>query len=247
MTERRYDDAEVAAIFERAARAPDGAVVRHAPQREGMTLAELQAIGREVGIAPDAIAVAAQDVGRSSAPPARRFMGLPVGVGRTVQLDRRLTDADWERIVGDLRETFDARGTLHRDGSLRQWTNGNLQVLLEPTATGDRIRLRTRKGDAPGMLGGGLGMMVASAAISALNLAQGGFPDVGALLAVASLGLGGAGMFGASALRLPRWARTRQRQMDEVAARIAQMAAAPAVPALPGEPAVASDETRRIP
>jgi len=30
------------------------------------------------------------------------------GVGRTVDLERRLTDAEWDQLVVDLRETFDA-------------------------------------------------------------------------------------------------------------------------------------------
>jgi hypothetical protein len=248
MTERRYDDAQAAAIFERAA---EGSLVRHTPhqdQHEGMTLAELQAIGREVGIPAESIALAAREVAQGSAPPARRFMGFPVGVGRVVQLDRRLTDEEWERIVVDLRDTFDARGTVRREGSLRQWTNGGLQVLLEPTPAGDRVRLRTTKTDARGMLVGGLGMMFASAAIAALNAVQGGFPDAGAALAVGSLGLAGAGMFGSSALRLPRWAQTRQRQMDEVAARIAQMTSSPALPREStgaGGATGAPDESRR--
>jgi hypothetical protein len=239
MTERRYDDAEAAAIFERAA---EGSLVRRAAQQEGMTLAELQAIGREVGIPAESIALAAQTVGQGSAPPVRRFMGFPIGVGRIVQLERRLSDAEWERIVVDLRETFDARGTLRTEGSLRQWTNGSLQVLLEPTATGDRVRLRTSKSDAPGMLGGGLGMVTFSAVMATIAAVQGALADTGFIMAVSTVGLAGAGMFGSSALRLPRWARTRQRQMDEVAARIAQMAAQPS---LPGESGPGTAETRR--
>jgi hypothetical protein len=243
MTERRYDDAEVAAIFERAAEAPEGPLVRYAPQREGMTLAELQAIGREVGIPAESIALAAQTVSQGSAPPARRFMGFPIGVARTVQLERRLTDAEWERIVVDLRETFEARGSVRSEGSLRQWTNGNLQVLLEPTATGDRVRLRTTKSDATGMLGGGLGMVGASVGMGALAAVQGAFGDTGMVMAISFLGILGAGMFGSSAIRVPRWARTRQQQMEEVAARIAHMASAPS---LPDESIAATDDARRI-
>lgn len=239
MTERRYDDAEAAAIFERAA---EGSLVRRAPQHEGMTLAELQAIGREVGIPAESIALAAREVGHGSAPPTRRFMGFPVGVGRTVQLERRLTDTEWERIVVDLRETFDARGTVRSEGSLRQWTNGNLQVLLEPTATGDRVRLRTTMGDARGALGAGAGMVAASTMLGGLAAAQGAFADTGMMMATGFLGILGAGMFGLMALRLPRWARTRQRQMDEVAARIAHMTSSPL---LPDESSAAADEPRR--
>ena len=61
MSERRYNDEEVAAIFLRAAEEPQAAPVR-VPREEGLTLRELQEIGREVGIPPDAVAQAAQTV-----------------------------------------------------------------------------------------------------------------------------------------------------------------------------------------
>jgi hypothetical protein len=43
-----------------------------------------------------------------------------------VHLARKLTDEEWERFVAHVRETFDARGTMTSEGSLRQWSNGNL-------------------------------------------------------------------------------------------------------------------------
>ena len=61
MAERRYNDKEIAAIFRAAAETPPGAQ-REVPEDEGLTLADLQAIGREVGMAPDAIAHAARTV-----------------------------------------------------------------------------------------------------------------------------------------------------------------------------------------
>lgn len=226
MSERRYDEAEVAAIFERAAEAsPSGP--RQASPADGLTLAELQAIGREVGIAPESIALAARTVGLEAPAAPRRFLGLPIGVARTVQLDRRLSAEEWERIVVDLRETFNARGSVRSQGSLRQWTNGNLQALLEPTATGDRIRLRTTKGDAMGRLVAGLGMVAVSATTILATVAQGGVGAAGTLAGMGLLGVAGAGMFASTALRLPRWADRRERQMEEVAARVALAATTP--------------------
>ena len=226
MTQRRYDEAEVAAIFQRAAEAaaPPGAGAASAAQ--GLTLAELQEIGRDVGIPADAIALAAQTVGQAGPLTSRRFLGLPLGVAHSANLGRRLSEEEWERLVVDLRETFDARGRVTSHGSLRQWTNGNLQALLEPTAAGHRIRLRTTKGDAVGMLAGGLAMVGTSVALLATAAVQGALGDAGMVAATGFLGLTGAGMFATSALRLPRWARTRRRQLEEVAAR-AVLASAP--------------------
>ena len=154
MTDRRYDDDEVAAIFAKTAEGPQNAPLQ-AASHEGMTLAELQDIGREVGIAPDAVARAAQALAIRPTTDAQTFLGMPLEVGRTIELGRKLTDAEWEHLVGELRVVFKARGKVSSGGSLRQWTNGNLQALLEPTPTGQRLRLSTRKGDVRGwtMLG----------------------------------------------------------------------------------------------
>jgi len=59
MTDRRYNDDEVSAIFLAAAEGPQ-ATSLSVPRSEGLTLADLQEIGREVGIAPEAVAQAAR-------------------------------------------------------------------------------------------------------------------------------------------------------------------------------------------
>lgn len=217
MAERRFNESEVAAIFEQATKTlPPGAA--DASGSEGMTLVELQEIGREVGIPAGSIALAAQSIGRSPAA-SRTLWGLPVGVERTIELSRPLSDAEWERFVVDLRETFSARGTMTGQGSLRQWTNGNLQALLEPTATGQRIRLRTVKGNATLSLTVGAGMMGLSSLLLVVATVQGALADLGMVTALSMLGVAGAVMAGSTALRLPQWARTRRRQMEEIAAR----------------------------
>ncbi|HEY8165512.1 MAG TPA: hypothetical protein VIF83_08165 [Gemmatimonadaceae bacterium] len=222
MTERRFNEAEVAAIFERAAEAQQ---TRRVPlaSSEGMTLAEIQEIGRDVGIAPEELAQAAKAIAIAGQPSSRYFLGLPIGVGLTVDLDRNLTDQEWERLVSDLRATFDARGKLRQEGSLRQWYNGNLQANVEPTATGHRLRLRTVKGDARGSIGGGLAMLGFAAVAFVTAALRGGFADVGMMTGLATVAATGAAMAGVSAFRLPGWARLRRGQMQEVAARVASL------------------------
>jgi hypothetical protein len=218
MTERRYTDDEAAAIFERAARNQQ-AVRRQLPSTDGMTLSDLQEIGREVGIPAEMIAEAAGGVAVQTRPARRTFLGLPIGVGRTVDLPRRLTENEWERLVVDLRETFSARGHVRVDGSLRQWTNGNLQALLEPTATGQRLRLQTIKGDSRSFIGTGLALAGAGGVTFIIN-ALGGGVDWGALSSVGVLVTMGLGMFGVGAGRLPSWAKTRASQMESIAERV---------------------------
>lgn len=220
MTERLYSEDEVAAIFERAAEAQKSAR-RLLPPGDGMSLAELEEIGRDVGIPPELVARAARSLDQVGRPASRTFLGLPIGVGRTVDLGRRLSEEEWERLVVDLRETFDARGRVRYDGPFRQWTNGNLQALLEPTATGHRLRLQTVKGDARGLMAGGLGLLGAAAATLIAMAITGGLSGAGSLTGVGFMSLMGLGLFGIGALRLPGWARTRRRQMEAVASRLA--------------------------
>jgi hypothetical protein len=217
MTERRYDDEEVAAIFEQAS-TTERTGLPASPEGRGVTLAALQDIGREVGISPEAIAQAARALDRTGRPKSRTFMGLTIGVGRTVEFDRPLSDADWERLVADLRETFEARGVVRYDGPFRQWTNGNLQALVEPTASGHRVRLQTVKGDSRALMTGGLGMLGMSLAAFIAIGATAGIAEAGSTAGL--LGAMGLGMFGIGALRLPAWARRRKAQIDDVLARL---------------------------
>ena len=218
MTDRRYNDKEMAAIFRAATEGLPGPR-REVSREEGMTLADLQAIGREVGISPDAVAQAAQALDISRGPASRTFLGLPIGVARTVNLNRRLTDAEWERLVVQLRDVFDARGTTRSDGSFRQWTNGNLQVLLEPTETGHRLRFRTVHGAARASIGAGVAALGASAAVALASAMSGHLADAGP--GMAFFVAVGVGMIANGALRLPGWARLRRRQMEALAAQIA--------------------------
>lgn len=228
MPERRYSDEEVAAIFERAAKSQAGLQRQQQPHAvsDGMTLGELQQIGRDVGIPADLVASAAREVDLAGRPTERKYLGLPIGVGRTVELPRRLTDDEWERVVADLRETFDARGKLRSEGSTRMWSNGNLQVMLEPTATSHRLRMRTVKGNAGAYVTGGIGIVVASV-LSAGFRTMGGVVDIGMLAGLSTMTALGLGMIAAGTLRLPSWAKTRSRQMEEIAARTVALTEAP--------------------
>jgi hypothetical protein len=216
MSERRYTDSEVAEIFQRATEAPHpqrGALV----SSDGMTLAELQEIGREAGIAPESVARAAHSLMIAPTPTLRRFLGMPIAVGRSVDLERKITDAEWEQIVVDLRHTFDARGRVREEGSFRQWTNGNLQALVEPTPTGNRLRLKTLNANARTLMMAGAAMAGVGAA-TVIGAMVGG-ADI-AMNSAVQIGTIGAALFVVGAARLPRWARLRQRQMEEVIGRV---------------------------
>jgi hypothetical protein len=147
---------------------------------------------------------------------------LPIGVGRTVSLQRTLTEEEWERLVVDLRDTFDARGRLRSDGGFRQWTNGNLQALLEPTPTGHRLRLRTLKGDAYSLITAGLSVVAFDAFVFVLRALQARPLNPAIVLILGAVGIA---MVGLGAIQIPGWAKLRQQQMEEIIARLTEPSA----------------------
>jgi hypothetical protein len=219
MTERRYTDEEVAAIFKQAAET-ESAVSPVPAEGNGTTLAALQEIGREVGISPAAIAHAAVSLERAGKPAKRTFLGFPIGVGRTVEFDRPLTDAEWESLVGDLRETFHARGRVQYDGPFRQWTNGNLQALVEPTPDGHRLRLETTNGASRRLMTVGIALIVGSAAAWIAIALFGTLSNPGSISGIGFTTAAGIAMFASGSLRLPVWSRRRRAQIEAVTARL---------------------------
>ncbi|MEJ2541541.1 MAG: hypothetical protein P8188_16510 [Gemmatimonadota bacterium] len=238
--ERRYDEDQIAEIFRRATQEAGRARLRpgdaeSSPPAGGLTLDELQEIGREVGIDPAAVRRGAAALDRVSGGPGqvtRRAAFSPLAVARTTPLARPLTDQEWTRVVLDLRETFDARGTIQAQGGFREWTNGNLQAMLEPTPEGERFRIRSRKSAGEVPIIGGLFMVTLAVVVALITLATGTplaevLRETGILTALGGLG------FVVGSASLKRWADTRQSQMAAVSERVALLAATP--PATPEE------------
>jgi hypothetical protein len=212
---RRYGDEEVREIFSLAT--TSGARDPSLPaESDGLTLDELKRIGQEAGIEPAHVAQAAERLdARGRTAPVRRSFGLPVGVSRVVDLPRAPTDREWEQLISQFRTTFGTQGHTTTSGGLREWSQGNLHISVEPTERGEQLRLRTLKGDAMALNGLGLVLGGMSVLMGAVVTAA-GEPEK----ALAVLGMfGGMSLaaFGANLVRLPRWARERERQMEAVA------------------------------
>jgi hypothetical protein len=209
MAERRYSDEQAREIFERAA--SDERLTPPRASERGFTLAELQSIGGEAGLEPERIAEAAASLSAQGGPlPRRTAWGLPVAVGRLVDLPRAPTDREWGMMVGELRATFGATGRASSQGNLREWSNGNLVVAIEPTESGYRLRSQTLKGSAMPLNFVGVGIL----AVGVFGLANGA-TDLNTFIMSAV----GVGALIANYVRLPRWADTRERQMEYIAGR----------------------------
>jgi hypothetical protein len=217
--ERRFNEAEIAAIIERATNWSEPRR-QPVPPGAGLTLDQIQEIGREIGIAPNVIAGMADVVKEGGTTVIERFLGLPLRVERNVKLRRDFSEDEWDQVVADLREIFNAAGVLKEDGSLRQWSNGNLQVVLEVNAISQLIRLRTFKGNALVLLGAGLGICGAATAALVATFLNNAATDRRLVTVLALMVVAGAAIVGVTALSLGPWARRRREQMSEVAARV---------------------------
>lgn len=223
--ERRYQDDEMRRIFEAASALPEeadtvpGRTLAAPDGGGGFSLAELQDIGREVGLEPDRVAAAAAALDRPASAPApqRRLLGLPLSAGRTVALPRAPTDEEWEILVSEFRRTFEARGKVSGHGALREWTNGNLHAFVERTEEGHRLRMGTVKGGAVPTALGGAGALLFGIPIALGEFAKGQTAD--GLIVMLIFVLSGLVMLAGSLGRLPAWARSRQAQMDGLAER----------------------------
>lgn len=225
MTERRYGDDEVREIFSLATTGDPRD--RSLPVESGApTLAELQRIGQEAGIEPARVAEAAQRLdARGRLAPVRRSFGLPVGLTRVVDLPRAPTDREWEKLISEFRTTFETLGRATSSGGLREWTHGNLHICVEPTEHGQQLRLSTLKDD--GIVFNWLGLFLGgwSVLLAALIAAAG--KPAKALVPLVLFGGMSLAALGANLVRLPRWARERERQMEALAERAVKLLSNP--------------------
>ena len=218
MTDRRYTDEEAAEIFERAASAE--AERPRLATGQGMTLADLQQVAGEAGIDPTLVAEAAQALDLRPASTARRFLGLPVGVNHSVDLGRPLPDEEWHTLVAELRETFQAAGLVRNDGPFRQWANGNLKIMVEPSGSGHRVRFQTYNDGARQLMTAGAASLGLSGALLVSSMLFPAVAQSGIPMGVSMLAAMGVGFFGVGAFRLSSWARRRREQMEALGARL---------------------------
>jgi hypothetical protein len=225
MTKRRYGDEEVREIISLAT--TGGPRDQSLPAESGgLTLDEIQRIGQEVGIEPARVAQAAAKLDARGTPaPVRRSLGMPVGLLRVVDLPRAPTDREWEQLISEFRTTFGAQGRATTSGGLREWSQGNLHISVEPTAHGHQLRLSTLKDDAMALNGLGFVMGGMSVLMGAV-VAAAGKPEK-ALVIVGMFGGIALAAFGANVLRLPRWRRERERQMETIAEHAVQLLSNP--------------------
>ena len=223
--ERRYQDHEIREILDLAIGQEDGPA-QLSPAVDGLTLRELQEVGREIGLPPERVTQAVATLeGRGESVPRGTILGLPTSVGTVVPLPRSPSDREWELLVAELRTTFGGKGEVTSHGGLREWSHGTLHAFIEPTQIGHRLRLTDSSAAVGGIVLGGFFLALALLILVVLL----GKDDPGSRLAVpVFFSLFGGGLVAASALSLPKWARTQERRMEQIGRYAVSLLALPA-------------------
>jgi hypothetical protein len=161
--ERRYTDAEVRALLERATREErPGSPAR---RTTGLTLAELEDVAREAGIDVARLRDAARELSeRQSAGPAgaiARLAGAPLRVRIERTLPFEIDDAALERLVMTVGSALDESGDTQIVGRTFVWKFGsNAGRRTEVRVSVDRgttvVRIEERYGELAGGLYGGV-------------------------------------------------------------------------------------------
>ena len=158
MTERRYNEDEVALILRKAVDA--GADDRATATGKGMSLSELKEIGIEVGIDAAHIEDAARTLERRDDRP---ITGSVLRLPTTVQLDRvvpvRLVPENLPQLLDAIRSEFARQGIVEEVLGGIEWRArsgmGGRYVSIRPE--GDQVRIRVLGNYRDGMMGMTLG------------------------------------------------------------------------------------------
>ena len=221
--ERRYNEKEIAAIFEQAAKDFDVAQQK-VQSGEGLTLKEIEGIAKEVGISPEFVQRAASKVElKQRSPRDKKIAGLPFQIARLVQLPASFGDQEWDRLIADLHDVYGVVGTIQetRQGRGRSWATENVQVYLEPTGSSQRLRVISTNGGGTLLLLFGSIFFMVSLMFMVILMTKGKFmtemDDTAIMFIFSFLGLGTAG-WGAS--RLPKWHKREEQRLDMIVSRV---------------------------
>jgi uncharacterized membrane protein len=140
--ERRYSDDELRRIIEDATRS-ELQPKEIARQQEGVTLAEIREIAREVGIDPHAVDRAAASLlateSIDAAPSSRAFSRV---LHEETIIPRALTDSEMRLVAMQAERVLGRRGSLYSAGDLVEWRDGRDRLYVGIVRGEQRTRVR---------------------------------------------------------------------------------------------------------
>ncbi len=144
MPERKYNEAELAAILRAAAEA-QSAGPTPGDETTGYSLADIERLASEVGIDPRHVASAAENL-PTKQPQDRRFRIFGAPIRQTIERSfvGTLDDLSWEESVDELRTTYHSNGATSTVGLSKEWIGGSdfRQVQLYASSRGGKTRLK---------------------------------------------------------------------------------------------------------
>jgi hypothetical protein len=221
MTERRFNENEVALILRKATETsapavPGGAV-------DGLTLEDLKGIGREVGIDPGAIEAAARHVAVTRLQGTGGFFGVSATPSYETTLPGEIPPERLAEAVAAVRRAMGRQGVLHAEFGGLEWQArdalGGRYVSLQPSGGRTRIRVfgNFRDGAFLSAALGGLPVGFGSVALVGVTLKALG---LSAVLGVGTLPAGIVAGVAAARMLWRRLARRETRALERTAAEL---------------------------
>ena len=228
MPDRKYDEHEIAHVIERAAELQEAATERARRAERGLTLAELERVGTETGLDPAFIRAAAAEADAPGPRAAERSGQSSTHVYAERWAPGPLQPEAWEETVALLRRYApgmagqDTGGRTERVGRSREWTGRTawgleVRASVSPRGNGQRVRVQQHVG-------------YASEAVEALAMIGPFFALFGFMITGAVTGSLVGGLLGALVVYVlaaalgfvgdRAWRRTRQRDLDRLAAEV---------------------------
>jgi hypothetical protein len=169
VTERRFSEQEFALILRRATEMkdhPDAPV----PARDGLTLGEMKAIARDVGIDPALVERAATSLGAAGSSKTRAILGGPTRLVLEHATSGTLDPERYAHVVDAVRRVTGQHGETREELGGLVWKNrgdlNQVHVVVRPDGDQTRIQLTADRdasalltwfsGVAGGLIGGGL-------------------------------------------------------------------------------------------
>jgi hypothetical protein len=171
-TDRHYSDQEVALILRKAAQLDTGAAAPDAG--EGLSLAEIERIAREVGIAPDVVARAAALISSEVPGTAARIFGGPANFRAEHEAGGTLPRERYGDVVEAIQRALDKSGKVSEVLDGLEWqTEGEttrVTVAVRPAAGRTRVQILVDRGGSAVLayLPFGLAALIGGAATGAI-------------------------------------------------------------------------------
>ena len=130
-----YNEKEIGSILTRATELSQDDASRDSM---GLSLEELEQLGREAGIPPDLIRKAAAETGVSRARrKEKNWFGGPVSYSNELIVDGEISPDDWEEMLLEIRNTFKEPGAVATRENTYEWTIQSAAVKAQVTARTD--------------------------------------------------------------------------------------------------------------